>query len=126
MTGIHIFPNELLLTTTFDLKGGSRGTWKAAVTGVAGAIYGADMVVRGECVNVFCVTRPPGHHAGRSLHPMRAVSNGFCILNSAACAALYATISIPEGGLGLSRVCVIDFDVHHGYVYCTLNSYLYM
>jgi len=72
------------------------------------------MVVRGECVNVFCVTRPPGHHAGRSLHPMKAVSNGFCILNSVACAALYATTPILEGGLGLSRVCVIDFDVHHG------------
>ena len=84
------------------------------MTGVAGAIYGADMVVRGACVNLFCVTRPPGHHAGRSLHPMNAVSNGFCILNSVACAALYATSSIAEGGLGLSRVCVIDFDVHHG------------
>ena len=84
------------------------------MTGVAGAIYGADMVVRGACVNLFCVTRPPGHHAGRSLHPMNAVSNGFCILNSVACTALYATSSIAEGGLGLSRVCVIDFDVHHG------------
>ena len=84
------------------------------MTGVAGAVYGADIVVRGECVNVFCVTRPPGHHAGRSLHPMKAVSNGFCILNSVACAALHATTPLSEGGLGLSRVCVIDFDVHHG------------
>ncbi|KAL3919586.1 MAG: hypothetical protein SGILL_003683 [Bacillariaceae sp.] len=68
----------------------------------------------GECVNAFCPTRPPGHHAGRELHAMKAVSNGFCVLNAVACAALYATTPISEGGLGLSRVCVIDIDVHHG------------
>jgi acetoin utilization deacetylase AcuC-like enzyme len=45
---------------------------------------------------------------------MKAVSNGFCILNSVACAAIYATSSILQGGLGLSRVCIIDIDVHHG------------
>ena len=72
------------------------------------------MIMSGECLNVFCATRPPGHHAGRELHAMKAVSNGFCILNSAACAALYATTPIADGGLGLSRVCVIDIDVHHG------------
>ena len=72
------------------------------------------MVVNSECVNVFCATRPPGHHAGRDVHPMKAVSNGFCILNAAACAALHATTPISEGGPGLRRVCVIDFDVHHG------------
>jgi acetoin utilization deacetylase AcuC-like enzyme len=85
---------------------GSRGTWVAAVCGVAAAIACTDKVVRGECVNAFAVTRPPGHHAGRSVHPMKAVSNGFCVLNSAACAAIYATCPPSEGGLGLSRVCV--------------------
>jgi len=93
---------------------GSRGTWVAAVCGVAAAVNAADMVISGDCVNAFCVTRPPGHHAGRALHPMKAVSNGFCLLNSAACAAIHATTPIHEGGLGLSRVCVIDFDAHHG------------
>ena len=93
---------------------GSRGTWAAAVCGVAAAVQAADMVVYGDCVNVFCATRPPGHHAGRALHPMKAVSNGFCVLNSVACAAVYATMPLHEGGLGLSRVCVIDFDAHHG------------
>lgn len=63
---------------------------------------------------MFCPTRPPGHHAGRELHAMKAVSNGFCVLNAVACAAMYATTPISEGGLGLSRVCVIDIDVHHG------------
>lgn len=72
------------------------------------------MIMNGECVNVFSVTRPPGHHAGKELHAMKAVSNGFCLLNSAACAALYATSPVSEGGPGLRRVCVIDIDVHHG------------
>jgi acetoin utilization deacetylase AcuC-like enzyme len=94
--------------------GGSRGTWQAAVAAVATAVTGVDMVVYGECTNAFCITRPPGHHAGRSLHSMDAVSNGFCILNTVACAAIHATSPISQGGLGLSRVCVIDFDVHHG------------
>lgn len=65
-------------------------------------------------MNVFCAVRPPGHHAGRELRPMNAISNGFCLLNAAACAALYATAPCAEGGLGLRRVCIIDFDVHHG------------
>ena len=93
---------------------GSRGSWKAAIAGIGAAVKAVDMVVGGECVNVFCATRPPGHHAGRELHPMKAVSNGFCVLNSAACAALYATSSVAENGPGLKRVCVIDIDVHHG------------
>jgi acetoin utilization deacetylase AcuC-like enzyme len=95
-------------------KVGSRGTWSAAVSGVSAAIAATDMVVHGECVNAFCIVRPPGHHAGRTLHPMKAVSNGFCILNSVACAAIHATLPQSEGGLGLSRVCIIDFDAHHG------------
>jgi len=86
----------------------------AAVTSVAAAIKAVDLVIEGQCVNVFCITRPPGHHAGNNLHPMKAVSNGFCILNNAACAALHATTPLSEGGPGLRRVCVIDFDVHHG------------
>jgi hypothetical protein len=45
---------------------------------------------------------------------MKAVSNGFCVLNAVASAAIYATMPHHEGGLGLSRVCVIDFDAHHG------------
>ena len=81
---------------------------------VGAAIKATDMVVEGQCVNAFIATRPPGHHAGRDLHPMKAVSNGFCLLNTAACAALHATTPLAEGGPGLRRVCVIDFDVHHG------------
>jgi len=111
--------NVVALTDDSDGNGGedtkgSKGTWNAAISGVGAALQGVDMIMNGECLNAFCATRPPGHHAGRELHAMKAVSNGFCILNTVACAALYATAPILQGGLGLSRVCVIDIDVHHG------------
>lgn len=56
-----------------------------------GAVLEAvDRVLHGEAHNAFCAVRPPGHHAGVELHCMGAVSNGFCILNNVALAALYA------------------------------------
>jgi len=108
-----------MLTDDSDGNGGedtmgSRGSYTAAVAGVAAALQAVDRIASGRCVNAFCATRPPGHHAGRDLHSMKAVSNGFCVLNPAACAALYATTPQSEGGPGFRRVCVIDFDVHHG------------
>lgn len=109
----------VMLTADSDGRGGedtrgSRGTWKASVCAVAAAVTAVDKVVSGEFVNAFCATRPPGHHAGRTMHAMKAVSNGFCVLNPAACAAIHAVTPVSQGGSGLDRVCVIDFDVHHG------------
>ncbi|GMI01708.1 hypothetical protein TrLO_g11128 [Triparma laevis f. longispina] len=97
-----------------DDTGGSAGSYNAAVSGVACALKAVKMVVTGQAVNAFCATRPPGHHAGTGLKAMKATSNGFCLLNSAASAAKYAVAQLEDGGLGLKRVCVIDFDVHHG------------
>lgn len=75
-----------------------------ATTGAAGAMIAAiDAVMKQEVDNAFCATRPPGHHATRS----RAM--GFCIFNQVAIGALYALEHY-----GLSRVAVVDFDVHHG------------
>ena len=81
----------------------SPGSGEAALR-AAGAICGAvDAVVAGEAGNAFCAVRPPGHHAG----PRRAM--GFCLFNNVAIGALHA-----RAGHGLSRVAVVDFDVHHG------------
>jgi hypothetical protein len=57
----------------------------------------------------FCCLRPPGHHVGRDGRTHDGTSQGFCFFNNVAIAAKYAV-----DRLGLQRVAVIDFDVHHG------------
>ena len=76
----------------------------AAARHAAGAVVmGVDMVMAGECATAFCNVRPPGHHAERR----RAM--GFCLFNSVAVGAAHALAHH-----GLSRVAIVDFDVHHG------------
>jgi len=75
-----------------------------AMLRAAGACVAAvDAVAAGEVANAFCAVRPPGHHAERA----RAL--GFCFFNNVAIGALQA-----RAVHGLTRVAVIDFDVHHG------------
>lgn len=81
----------------------SPGSWEAVMRCVGAACAGVDAVLAGEARNVFCATRPCGHHA----EPDRAM--GFCIFNRVAIAAVHA-LEVH----GLQRVAVIDFDVHHG------------
>ncbi|MGQ9725404.1 MAG: histone deacetylase family protein [Tepidimonas sp.] len=81
----------------------SPHTWEAALAAAGAAIDATEAVVRGTLANAFCAVRPPGHHACRN----RAM--GFCFFNNVAIAARYALQR-----LGVSRVAVIDFDVHHG------------
>jgi len=81
----------------------SAGSWRAVMRCVGAACAGVDAVVAGEARNVFCATRPCGHHAEAD----RAM--GFCIFNQAAIAALHA-----QARHGLQKIAVIDFDVHHG------------
>ena len=50
----------------------------------------------------FALVRPPGHHAEQT----RAM--GFCLFNNIAVAAAAAIAH------GLSRVAIVDIDVHHG------------
>ncbi len=83
--------------------GMSPGTLEAARRAVGGAIAAVDAVLSGEVGNAFVAVRPPGHHAERR----RAM--GFCLFSNVACAALHALEN-----RGISRVAVLDFDVHHG------------
>ena len=81
----------------------SPGSWEAALRGVGGCIAAIDAVLGRQAKNAFVATRPPGHHAEKT----RAM--GFCLFSTVAIAARYALEHH-----GLSRVAVVDFDVHHG------------
>ena len=81
----------------------SPTTLPAALRAVGAACAAVDDVIAGQGKNAFCALRPPGHHAEAN----RAM--GFCFFNQAAIAALHA-----RAKHGLTRVAVVDFDVHHG------------
>ena len=78
-------------------------TAEAAVHAAGAVIMAVQAVCTGDARRAFCAVRPPGHHAERH----RAM--GFCFFNNVAVGALHA---LDE--LGLSRVAIVDFDVHHG------------
>jgi acetoin utilization deacetylase AcuC-like enzyme len=81
----------------------SRGSFDAALHGVGGAVTMVTWLLEGRARAGFSAHRPPGHHA----LPDRAM--GFCLFNSIAVAAAWAV-----HGLGLERVLILDYDVHHG------------
>ena len=80
----------------------SAGSWNAALHAAGGAVHAAERLTT-QGGFAFCGLRPPGHHAERD----RAM--GFCLFNNVAVAAAHA---IAE--LGIERVLVLDWDVHHG------------
>jgi len=81
----------------------SPRSFPAALKSAGGVLSATELVVGGDLDSAFCLVRPPGHHA-------EAVrSMGFCLFNNVAIAAAHA---IEE--LGLERVLVVDWDVHHG------------
>lgn len=81
----------------------SAGSAEAAQRSAGGAVMAVDAVMEGWAKTAFVATRPPGHHA----EPARAM--GFCFFANAAVAARHA-----QARWGLSRIAVLDFDVHHG------------
>src|ERR1700758_5699188 len=81
----------------------SPASGEAALRAAGAVVAAVDAVVAKQADNAFCAVRPPGHHA----EPQRAM--GFCLFNNAAIGALRA-----REMHGLSRVAVVDFDVHHG------------
>jgi len=81
----------------------SPGSGEAALRAAGALCAAVDAVMAGEADNAFCAVRPPGHHA----EPERAM--GFCLFNNIAIGAAQA-----RAVHGLTRVAVVDFDVHHG------------
>ena len=81
----------------------SPASYEVALHAAGAVCDAAERVVRGEDAQALCLVRPPGHHALTN----RAM--GFCLFNNVAVAARTA---IDE--LGLDRVLIVDWDVHHG------------
>ncbi len=81
----------------------NRHSSQAARAAVGCALNAVDAVCEGSVQNAFCVTRPPGHHASAER------GMGFCLFNTLAVAARYA-----QTRFGVSRVAIVDWDVHHG------------
>lgn len=84
-------------------------TWLCPDSGEAGlraagaVVLAVDQVMAGPVGRAFCAIRPPGHHAEA------AQAMGFCLFNNIAVGAAHALAQHA-----LTRVAIIDFDVHHG------------
>lgn len=81
----------------------SHNSYDIAKLAVGGALTGIDQIFSKPGSRVFCILRPPGHHASA------ARGAGFCIFNNAAIASRYA-----QKKYGIERVLIVDWDVHHG------------
>ncbi len=107
-------PNYLKMITDADfsrtrahlMDGGdtvlSETTLEAALTALGGARAATAQIMSGETSTAFVIARPPGHHATRNS------AMGFCLLGTAAWAALDAR---ARHG---ARVALLDIDLHHG------------
>ena len=80
-----------------------HGSWEIALLSAGGTYEAVRAVLAGEVDNAYALVRPPGHHAERHW------GRGYCMLANAALAIMKA-----RAELGVGRVAVVDWDVHHG------------
>jgi len=80
----------------------SHDSLSAALAGVGASIEAIARLNAGDLDHAFVATRPPGHHA------LSDKAMGFCLLGTAALAAVHARDTYGY------KVAVLDFDLHHG------------
>ena len=81
----------------------SNGSIDAALRASGGLCFAIDQILKAKAQTAFCAVRPPGHHSEAE------TAMGFCLLNHIAIGSMHA-LENP----GVTRVAIIDFDVHHG------------
>ncbi|MEX2171240.1 MAG: histone deacetylase [Pirellulales bacterium] len=86
-------PDTVVTAKSFDVARLAAGAACDAV----------ERVVAGDDRAALCLVRPPGHHA------LADRAMGFCLVSNVAIAA---RLAVDE--LGLDRVLIVDWDVHHG------------
>ncbi len=86
-------PDNQIGYDSYEIAGLSAGAGLSAI----------DRIEAGTADNVFCLVRPPGHHAEKK------VPYGFCFFNNTVIAARYW-----QQKYGVKRVLIFDFDAHHG------------
>ena len=81
----------------------AQGGYEIAALSAGGVLAAIEAVNAGHIRNAYCLVRPPGHHA------VADKGMGFCIFNNIVIGALHS-----KTALGLKRVAIVDYDVHHG------------
>mmetsp|Transcript_18737 Transcript_18737/g.30604 ORF Transcript_18737/g.30604 Transcript_18737/m.30604 type:complete len:415 (+) Transcript_18737:567-1811(+) len=81
----------------------TEDTVDCAKLGAGASIEAVRGVVEGGLDSAVVLCRPPGHHAAAH------AASGFCVYNNVMVAARHA-LEV----LGLKRVLIVDWDVHHG------------
>lgn len=79
------------------------GSYEIACLAAGGTMAATEAVVAGRADNAYALVRPPGHHA------VAATGMGYCLFNNVAVA-----IEDARARLGVRRVAIVDYDVHHG------------
>lgn len=78
-------------------------SYQVALLAANASAAAVDYVMKDAGNRAMVLPRPPGHHAEFNQ------AMGFCIFNNIAIAAQYARLNY-----GVTRVAIVDFDVHHG------------
>lgn len=78
-------------------------SYEVAALASGGVLAACEAVMEGRVQRAFCAVRPPGHHAEADQ------ALGFCLFNHVAIAAEHLVRN-----RGVSRIAIVDFDVHHG------------
>ncbi len=78
-------------------------SYNVAMLSAGGGLTAIDLIENKQSDNVFCLVRPPGHHAEEK------TPFGFCFFNNCVIAARYWQNKYKR-----KKVLIFDFDAHHG------------